>query len=130
MEPKRSLALLIAAIIGSINILIVVGSVIFLLIELKKGNGMAILSLVIGIVFLPYVCFLILATILNWKSYLSHQSALALRTGILYIVTLVTILGLSPSLIVSMILTFIGYRQLKEEEKKYDQESDVDCKKI
>lgn len=112
MKQKRSKALLISAILGalySIYLISYFGSGI----ANTTGAEQVGASIATAIV-TPHMILVVLATIFNWVSYFTNKRGFALTAGILYSVAGVIFLIYIFFVIPSIVLSFVGYANLKK----------------
>lgn len=65
----------------------------------------------------PHMILVLLAAIFNWVAWFTNRAGFALVTGILYAVGGVLFLGYIWFVLPSMILSFIGYAQVKSQKR-------------
>lgn len=117
---KRSKALLISAIIASIYVIYLIahfGGAITGTTDTAEQIGATLATALVT----PHMILVLLAVIFNWVSYFTNKRGLALTAGILYSVGGVVFLLYIFFVIPSIILSFVGYANLKtilEEEEK------------
>lgn len=115
MKKKRSLWLLVAAVISTIYafyIFIYYGGLV------SATDGIEHETAVTLAVFIaPHLIITVIGSIFNWASFITNIRALAFVSGILYIVAFIAgIIYLPTNLFVvpSTILSFVGFAKLKE----------------
>lgn len=112
MKIKHSKALLISGILGALYSIYLIcyftgataGS------EGAEQVGAAIATVLVT----PHMVLVVLATIFNWVSYFSNKRGFALTAGILYSVGGVIFLLYIIFVIPSLVLSFVGYSNLKK----------------
>ncbi len=112
MKKKRSKALLIAAIIGalySIYLIAYFGGAI----GGSEGAEQAGAALATALV-TPHMILVVLAAIFNWVAYFTNKRGFALTAGILYSVGGVIFIVYIFFVIPSLVLSFVGYANLKK----------------
>lgn len=112
MKIKRSKALLISAILGTLYSLYLIsyfGGGIF---GSKGGAELAGAAIATALV-TPHMILVVLATIFNWLGYFSNKRGFALTGGILYSVGGVIFIIYIIFVIPSIVLSFVGYAKLK-----------------
>lgn len=65
----------------------------------------------------PHMILVVLATIFNWVAWFTNKAGFALVSGILYAVGGVVFLGYFLFVVPSMVLSFVGYAQLKSHRR-------------
>lgn len=112
MKNKRSKALLISAILGTLYSIYLIcyfsgaigGS------EGSEQLGAAMATALVT----PHMILVVLATIFNWVGYFANKRGFALTGGILYSVGGVMFLIYILFVVPSLVLSFVGYANLKK----------------
>ncbi|WP_034868339.1 hypothetical protein [Clostridium lundense] len=112
MKIKRSKALLISAILGTLYSLYLISHFASEMFGSKGGAELAGAALATALV-TPHMILVVLATIFNWVGYFSNKRGFALTGGILYSVGGVVFIIYIMFVIPSMVLSFVGYGKLK-----------------
>lgn len=121
MKSKHSKALLISAILGALYSIYLIcyftgaiGSS-----EGAEQAGAAIATALVT----PHMVLVVLATIFNWVGYFTNKRGFALTGGILYSVSGVMFLIYIMFVIPSIVLSFVGYANLKKINNESDKVS-------
>lgn len=121
MKSKHSKALLISAILGALYSIYLIcyftgaicGS------EGAEQVGAAMATALVT----PHMVLVVLATIFNWVGYFTNKRGFALTGGILYSVSGVMFLIYIMFVIPSIVLSFVGYANLKKINNESDKVS-------
>lgn len=112
MKKKRSVCLLIAAILGVIYVIYIV-SYFFGANASAGSTAEAIGTGIATAMVTPHLICIVLAVIFNVLGWFMNKRAFALTAGILYAVGAVMFLMYAPFVLVQMILAFVGFARLK-----------------
>ncbi|MGL6187084.1 MAG: hypothetical protein ACRC1T_17070 [Clostridium chrysemydis] len=112
MKKKHSKALLISGILGALYAIYLIS---------YFGSGMTssdsseqIGATIATALVTPHMILVVLAAIFNWVSYFTNKRGFALTAGILYSVAGVVFLMYIPFVIPSIVLSFVGFANLKK----------------
>ena len=112
MKKKRSILLLISAIIGTLYALYII---IYFSSSLNSNDASeAVGAAIATALVMPHMILVVLAVIFNWVGYGTNKRGLALTGGILYSVAGVVFLMYIFFVIPSLVLSFVGYAKLKQ----------------
>lgn len=123
MKSKHSKALLISGILGAIYSIYLIcyftgaigGS------EGAEQVGAAMATALVT----PHMILVVLATIFNWVGYFTNKRGFALTGGILYSVSGVMFLIYIMFVIPSIVLSFVGYANLKKINKESEKVANI-----
>lgn len=113
MKKKKSICLLIGAVMGSVYILLLFS------IFLGAAGGISSDAEIVGagIAFMfaiPHVIVISLAILFNWLGYAKVHKGFALTAGIMYAIASVLMLPYFYLLVPSIVLSFVGYANLSK----------------
>ena len=113
MNKKRSKLLLISAILGALYSVYLMSHFGGEMLGSNGGMELASATLATALV-TPHMILVVLATIFNWVAYFSNKRGFALTGAILYSVGGVIFMLYIIFVIPSIVLSFIGYSNLKK----------------
>lgn len=109
---KRSKALLISAILGSLYSVYLIVYFSGSIFGSEGGAELAGIAIATALV-TPHIILVVLATIFNWVGYFSNKRGFALTGGILYSVGGAIFIMYIMFVVPSIVLSFVGYSKLK-----------------
>lgn len=112
MKKKHSNTLLVSAILAIFYCSYIIG---YFLGGITGTDGAEQLGASIATaIVMPHIILVVLATIFNWVAYFSNKRGFALTAGILFSVAGVVFLPYIFFVIPSLVLSFVGYSNLKK----------------
>jgi hypothetical protein len=110
---KRSIALLIAAVIGLVYGIYIISYFVGTTANSSSGIEMVAVGIATALV-LPHITCVLVALIFNIVGWAINKRGFALTAGILYSVAAVVFISYAFFVVPSIVLSFVGYAKLKK----------------